>query len=88
MRRDKLKIAVEILEICSESTNKTKIVYHTNLNFQVASKYIEMLKREGLLHAENPGPRETYITTDKGRELINYLKGIYDRFDQYALEQS
>ncbi|HWQ20196.1 MAG TPA: winged helix-turn-helix domain-containing protein, partial [Methanotrichaceae archaeon] len=34
MRRDKLQIILDILEICVNGANKTKIVYQANLNFK------------------------------------------------------
>ncbi len=47
MRRDKLRILISILEICSEDEmNKTRIVYQTNINFRAATLYLDMLKRK------------------------------------------
>lgn len=89
MRRDKLKILLEILEICNENdsiTNKTKIVYQSNINFKTANIYLEMLIKEGLVEASNSGSREKYHITEKGRELLADLKQIYSITDRYILE--
>lgn len=88
MRRDKLKVLIGILEICrdADGMNKTKIVYQTNINFKIASLYMDMLIKEELVKVINPGPREKYTTTDKGIELLESIKDIYDRMEQYPLE--
>ncbi len=87
MRRDKLKILLGILEICKcEGANKTKVVYGANINFKVAGMYLDMLINEGLVEVINPGPREKYLTTEKGREMLESLKQVYDRMEQYSLE--
>ncbi len=87
MRRDKLKISIEILEICdNDGTNKTKIVYGSNINFKVADAYIDMLVKEGLMEVIGPGPREKYRTTQKGKEILEYIKEVYGRIEQYSSE--
>jgi len=87
MRRDRLKILLGILEICnSDGVNKTKIVYGANINFTVAGMYLDMLINEGLVEVINPGPREKYLATEKGKEMLGSLKQVYDRMEQYSLE--
>jgi predicted transcriptional regulator len=88
MRRDRLKIMLIILEICCENDgiNKTKIVYQTNLNFKVATLYLDMLIKEDLIEVKNPGPREKYLTTEKGKELLGNIRNIYNRMEQYPLD--
>ncbi len=87
MRRDKLKILLSILEICDgDGINKTRVVYQANINFKVAGIYLDMLINEGLVEIINPGPRERYFTTEKGKEMLRNIKQIYDRMEQYSLE--
>jgi predicted transcriptional regulator len=87
MRRDRLKILIGILEICDENgANKTKIVYGANINFKVAGMYLDMLINEGLVEVINPGTREKYLATEKGREMLGSIKQVYDRMEQYSLE--
>lgn len=50
MRRDKLKIILDILDICNDGANKTKIVYQANLNFKMANIYLDIMTNEGLLN--------------------------------------
>ena len=87
MRRDKLKILLGILEICnSDGVNKTKVVYGANINFKVAGMYLDMLINEGLVEVINPGPREKYRATERGKEMLGSVKQVYDRMEQYSLE--
>jgi predicted transcriptional regulator len=88
MKRDKLKILLSILETCCTDggLNKTKIVYRTNINFKIATLYLNMLIKEELIEVKNPGPREKYEITDKGEELLKNLKNIYNRLERYPLE--
>jgi len=87
MRRDKLQILIDILQICNgDGTNKTKIVYQSNINFRVADVYLDMLIKEGFIEAFGPGPRERYRTTEKGKEIRGYIKQVYDQLDLYPPE--
>jgi predicted transcriptional regulator len=52
MRRDRLRIILDILDICNSGANKTKIVYQANLNFKAANIYIDILMNEGLLYPQ------------------------------------
>ena len=85
-----MKIMLLILEICSENdgVNKTKIVYQTNLNFKVATLYLDMLIKEEMIEVKNPGAREKYLTTEKGKELLVNIKDVYNRMEQYPLDLS
>lgn len=87
MRRDRLKILLCILDICDENgSNKTKIVYGANINFKVAGMYLNLLINEGMVEIINPGPRERYLATEKGKEMLESLKQVYDHMERYSLE--
>lgn len=88
MRRDKLKIILDILDICTEGANKTKIVYRANLNFKMANIYLDILTNEGLLNLEDPSDGKVYLTTSRGKELLKDVRQIYDRLEQYSMEDS
>ena len=86
MKRDKLKILGCILELCEgNGTNKTKIVYGVNMSFPVADRYIDLLIKENLVEVIAPGPREKYIATVKGKEMIRTINEIYVCIDKYPL---
>jgi len=86
MRRDKLKIILDILDICNGSANKTKIVYRANLNFRMANLYLDIMTKEGLLETNGADSGKLYQTTHKGREMLRDVRQIYDRLDLYSEE--
>jgi predicted transcriptional regulator len=86
MRRDKLKIILDILDICNSSANKTKIVYRANLNFKMANLYLDIMTKEGLLEIDGGDSAKLYNTTAKGRELLSDVRQIYERLEQYSEE--
>jgi predicted transcriptional regulator len=65
-----------ILEICSENggVNKTKIVYQTNLNFKVATLYLDMLIKEEMIEVKNPGPGKSISPLRKEKIFLSILK--------------
>ncbi|VVB86926.1 Winged helix-turn-helix [uncultured archaeon] len=72
MRRSKMDIIIEVLEVAAMGVNKTSVVYKTNLNFKLAEKYLELLQRQGLV--ENRVDK--YITTDKGKIFLEKAREI------------
>lgn len=72
MRRSRLDIIIDVLEVAKEGSNKTNIVYKTNLNFKLADRYLDLLQKHGLM--ENKQDR--YITTDKGKIFLDKAKEI------------
>lgn len=72
MRRSKIDIIIDVLEVAKMGVNKTSVVYRTNLNFKLADKYLELLQNQGLV--ENK--MDKYITTDKGKIFLEKAKEI------------
>ncbi len=75
-KRSKLEIIIEILKSALEGSNKTKIVYGTNLNFKVAERYISELKALGLLEVEHKDGKKVYVTTEAGREFLKKFEKL------------
>jgi predicted transcriptional regulator len=77
MRRSRDIIISQILDICVNSSNKTRIVYQANLNFRTINPYLELLIRNGLINVEN---KQTliYKTTPKGLALLDNLKNVHN----------
>lgn len=72
-RRDKLDILKDILSTCSdEKALKTHIIYKSNTNHQIATRYISWL----LAHEFMRKNEEFYEITPKGYELLNKLNKI------------
>jgi predicted transcriptional regulator len=75
MKRSRDMIISQILDICIDGANKTKIVYQANLNFRIVNPYLELLTRNGLINAKN-GQSITYETTSRGLKLLGNFKQI------------
>jgi predicted transcriptional regulator len=71
-RRSRTDIAVDILKVTMNGAKKTHIVYEVNLNFNIAAKYIEMLKEKELVRYEDG----LFFTTDKGKIFQEMAKEI------------
>jgi predicted transcriptional regulator len=79
MRRNSLDVTVNILESAQGGANKTRIVYGSNLNFEIVKGYINTLVNGGFLEVEG----KRYSTTKKGvkfvedyRELMMPLQSV------------
>ncbi len=72
MRRSRIDIIIDVLDVAKMGVNKTSIVYRTNLNFTLADKYLDMLQKNGLV--ENR--LDKYITTEKGKIFLEKAKEI------------
>ena len=72
MRRSRIDIIIEILEVAKAGVNKTSIVYRANLNFTLAEKYLELLEMQGLVENKS----DKYITTENGKIFLGKAKEI------------
>ena len=73
-KRSKFEIIAEILEVCKRGALKTRVVYGTDLNFQLASKYLARLKSSGLIEERG----DLFYTTDRGKRFLHHLGGPLD----------
>jgi len=80
-RRDKLYIIAEILEIATEGTLKTQIMYRANLSFTQLKDYLKFMLEINLLEKVMRNEKGMYRTTEKGvnflhryREITEFLK--------------
>jgi predicted transcriptional regulator len=72
MRRSRIDIIIDVLEVAKMGVNKTSVVYRSNLNFKLAEKYLELLQKHGLVEKRV----EKYITTEKGKIFLQKAKEI------------
>ena len=72
MRRSRMDIIIDVLEVAVGGVNKTAVVYKTNLNFKLAEKYLELLQKQGFV--ENT--LNEYKTTDKGKVFLQKAKEL------------
>jgi predicted transcriptional regulator len=71
-RRSKNDIVVEILRVAMKRSNKTRIVCEANINFNIATRYLELLKDKELIMNENG----FFITTEKGKVFHEVAKEL------------
>jgi len=70
MKRNREEIICDILGICLNGSNKTRIVYQANLNFKTVNSYLETLIKDGMISVA-ANRKKIYTTTDKGRETLS-----------------
>jgi len=71
-RRTKFDIVIVILDVVSGGATKTKIVYSANLNFNLATKYLDLLLEKGFVRTD--GSR--YEITDGGKVFLKKAKEL------------
>ena len=82
MKRSRHKIVSEILDICMNGANKTRIVYQANLNFRTVNPYIDILIEKNLIKTEQ-GRMVLYYTTERGMNLLNELNLIHNDLSEF-----
>ena len=79
-RRSWPEITIEILEATWVPTNKMRIMYKSNLNFERFNRYFHDLLRKGFIEEWNSSNRLLYKTTERGRTLLGVLKKAQELF--------
>ncbi|MFB3764156.1 MAG: winged helix-turn-helix domain-containing protein [Methanotrichaceae archaeon] len=74
-RRSRDRIILEILSICVDGENITRIVYRANTNFTTVKSYMDLLIKNGLIETIHGTPT-LYKTTQKGINVRNRLKKL------------
>lgn len=75
-RRSRVEVICDILSEALGGANKTRLMYHCNLNFMRFNRYLQELLDAGLVECvgSNPEGVVLYKTSDKGRELVKVLR--------------
>jgi predicted transcriptional regulator len=75
-RRSRTQVVCDILSEALDGANKTRLMYHCNMNFLRFNRYLDELLEAGLLVRmdSNPSNVVLYKTTDNGRELLRVLR--------------
>ncbi len=79
-RRSKDRIIYEILKICAEGENITKVVYQANTNFTTIRAYLDMLMKNDLVEILQGVP-VLYRTTQKGIVMRDRLRTFHQELD-------
>jgi predicted transcriptional regulator len=70
IKRDRLDIMINILELTTEPTKKTRLLYGVGINHMQLKKYLQMLEELGMIKNND---NNEYIITDKGRILLEIM---------------
>ena len=84
MRRSREKIISDILNVCDEGENVTRIVYRANTNFTTIRSCLDTLIKNGLIESQ-PGTPKLYKTTPKGMNIMIRLKALQKELDEIKL---
>jgi predicted transcriptional regulator len=79
MRRSKLEIHVDILEVLVHwgPLKLTHIMYKSNVNFSVLEKYLDFLTKQGLVEGKIIGKERKFFTiTQSGVAVLKQFKGL------------
>jgi predicted transcriptional regulator len=68
VKRDRIEIMAEILDLCSEPRTKTHVMYGTNLSWKMLQHYLSELQTLELLEVHNDSTK--YVATMRGREFL------------------
>ena len=71
-RRCKFDIIVAILDVVSSGATKTKIVYGANLNFNLATKYLDLLRERKFIRMND----NVYEITSEGKTFLKKAKEL------------
>lgn len=80
-RRSRDGIILEVLSICIDGENITKIVYRANTNFTTIRAYMDLLIKNGLIETIQGTP-VLYKTTQKGIDMRNRLKMLREELEE------
>jgi predicted transcriptional regulator len=78
-KRTRFDTIYEILQLCTETTKRTHIMFRINLSYAQLEKFLSLLVHSGLLSVSNQG----YTTNEKGRhfmEVYTELLSIFEGF--------
>ncbi|MCJ7571989.1 MAG: winged helix-turn-helix domain-containing protein [Candidatus Thermoplasmatota archaeon] len=79
-RRSELDIVVDILNLSKDGTNKTSILYKTNLSYSQLKNYLSILLEKDILKEvmveQNGRDLKHYKTTSKGLNLLELSQEI------------
>jgi predicted transcriptional regulator len=85
-RRSRDRIILEVLSICIDGENITRIVYRANTNFTTVKSYMDLLIKNGLIESIQGTPI-LYKTTQKGINVRNRLKKLREELDEIDMRK-
>lgn len=74
-KRSKLEIYIDVLKVINKGIYKpTRIMYGSTLSWKPLLKVLDSLLEQGLVRKDETKKRSTYHVTEKGKNILNYLK--------------
>lgn len=74
MRRSRVEVVADILRATNGvGATKTQIVYRANLNFKLASRYLQHLLEKGYIEEAERNGKKVYLATQKGQAFLRKL---------------
>lgn len=74
-RRSWIEMNMDVLDAASTPSNKTRLMYKCNMNFDRFNKHFQDLLRKGFLEEINDvNGQAMYKITERGRTLLEVLK--------------
>jgi predicted transcriptional regulator len=75
-RRGHIEVICDILNEALGGANKTRLMYHCNLNFLRFNRYLQELLGADLIECVGSNPEGVilYKTSERGRELLKVLR--------------
>jgi len=75
-RRDRFEIIYRILRNCEIATQKTRIMYKSNLSYEQLQKYIKFLVSINLLEEIEKDGKTFYQINESGKEFIDEYRSL------------
>ena len=79
-RRSEIEIISEILYLSKNGARKTEILYQGNLSYMQLQSYLSYLIKKNILEEkeikDNGNSHKSYITTEKGCDLLLDIKKV------------
>jgi predicted transcriptional regulator len=76
VKRTTLEIMAEILGLCEQPQTKTRVMYRTNLSWEMVQKYLSQLQSRGLLEVHHSSTK--YQTTRKGLKFVDKWRELIE----------
>ena len=81
-KRDWGEITIDILEAALKPEKKMRIMYRANMNFRRFDKYFQEFLKRGLIEDQgNLNGKFLYITSNRGKTLLEALRKAREIFD-------
>ena len=77
MRRSRLEICIDVLQIVNRGCHKpTRIMYKSNLSWIPLCEVLSFLINQGALRVKEKGKKKEYYVTEKGKEILKYYEQL------------